>query len=148
MVSDTVKFHLGTAVVLGDGGVHATNMVDYTGGSFRLMASVYIADISKYNVLALVADVSQKYPNSWKQLMQMTEQPHWTRQFGLSLPTIPVKDWVGCNWYSSFEKVKALRKLKGTVSSHLTMKRTTAACFLITMTIPSISSYLITLCVV
>ena len=113
VVSDTVKFHLGTAVVLGDGGVHATNMVDYTGGSFRLMASVYIADISKYNVLALVADVSQKYPNSWKQLMQMTEQPHWTWQSGLSLPTIPVKDWVGRNWYSSFEKVKAFKEAHG-----------------------------------
>jgi hypothetical protein len=51
-VSDTFKFHLGTAVVLGDGGVHATNIVNYTCGSFRLMASVYITNINKYNVLA------------------------------------------------------------------------------------------------
>jgi hypothetical protein len=114
-VSATVKYELGTAVVLGDGGIHATNEVNYSSGSFRLMASVYVADICKLNVQQLLTDVSQKYPKSVKLLSEMAEKPHWSRQLGLNMPTIPVADRVGRDWYRSFEKLKVYKETVGHV---------------------------------
>jgi hypothetical protein len=114
-VSATVKYQLGTAVVLGDGGIHATNEVNYSGGSFRLMASVYVADITKLNVKQLLSDVSQKYPKSVKLLLEMAEKPQWCRQLGLNMPTIPVADRVGHDWYRSFQKLIKYKEAHGHV---------------------------------
>jgi hypothetical protein len=101
--------------VLRDGGIHATNEVNYSGGSFQLMASVYFADITKLNVKQLLSDVSQKYPKSVKLLLEMAEKPQWCRQLGLNMPMIPVADRVGHDWYRSFQKLIKYKEAHGHV---------------------------------
>ena len=112
-LSKKIKYTLGTAIILGDGGIHATNLVQYMAKSFRLMASVYIGDVTRGNARPLMADASHKYPGSIQDLLDMARHPHWTRQSGSAMPRIPVEDILGRDWYHSFLKLKEFKEHNG-----------------------------------
>ena len=104
-----VKYKLGEAVLLGSEALHSTNPVRYIDGKFRLMLSVFVAQISTVNVDLLLHDVTQKWPRSRKLLLDLAKDPHWTRENGLSMPILPIDNVVGSAWYRRFEELKAFK---------------------------------------
>jgi len=111
--SKHIKYCLGTAIVLGDGGLHSSNIVHYAVNQFRLMMSVYVADITENNAPNLMEDASHKFPGSVDELLELANRPHWTRESGLKIPSIPLKEYVGREWYQSFQQLKRFQESKG-----------------------------------
>jgi Helicase associated domain len=111
--SKHIKYNLGTAIVLGDGGIHATNLVQYAANQYRLMMSVYVADISVKNAPHLMEDASHMFPGSVKDILEMAKRPNWTRESGLHMPTIPLVELVGREWYQSFQQLKQFQQSNG-----------------------------------
>ena len=77
------KFEMGTAIIIGDGGLPGTAPIQYKCGDYRLMASIYVGETCSNNVKQIMKDLTQKYPpRSSHMLLDWSKKPHWTKEGG------------------------------------------------------------------
>jgi hypothetical protein len=77
--SGNFKFREHEALILGEGAIHSTNPGIKSGKAFRLMASIYVADVDKDNIKGVLKTFDGS-PSEWfkkKALLQMGIQ--WSR---------------------------------------------------------------------
>ena len=83
-------------IMLGDNAKHATSEVDYLeSGNMRVMATVYLADISEANVDGIMAAYTQEYPPLDASYLLTQQGKHWKAKSHDKQFTTPTNDEYG-----------------------------------------------------
>lgn len=116
-VTNTVhsfKYERGHAFLWGPNTVHATAIVSYPKGAFRICVSLSLGCITPLTVQLIARDISQQYPpKREKFLLELASKAHWTRNSGIQqchLPCIDEYIIYGKEWLNQFHEWIELQK--------------------------------------
>lgn len=89
-VTAAIDYQYDVAVGVGDGTNHAAGDCDYSeSGEVRLMASLYIADVTDNNVENLIQHYTDPFPPADTEFLLNWKGLHWNKQGSVELP----RDW-------------------------------------------------------